>query len=395
MQKPVTKERVSSSEIVSTTTNILIKEISISLLLAAGKTVAGAMPAKPATTLLDTTRTTFSSQALDNPTLLVVDSANRAFPVYFCGEEVPVGQPGVWRRWIQTLRGFSSQDDCLYDVRQRATTFFPIIDPILRQYRIPRDFRYLPLAESELINDCVSPRGASGYWQLMPETARGLGLKVDGNVDERYDLRKATVAVCHYLHQLYRQLGSWSLVAAAYNGGLGHVQSRMHQQGQKNYFKLSLHRETSHYLFRILAYKELISNPKQYELLLSKSAIARLTKPLPKWIQPVPLNLVRKGSSRSLIPEHSEPLESVVASTVPINPTWGPRPDKTLTDTPSDFEQILASLYPNANGDLQDQQAKFPITNLLAMVAIRFRRPRYLQPEKGQGLRPIHEWEWI
>ena len=94
------------------------------------------MPTKLATTLLDTTGITFSSQALDNPTLLVVDSANRAFPVYFCGEEVPVGQPGVWRRWIQTLRGFSSQDDCLYDVRQRATTFFPIIDPILRKYRI-------------------------------------------------------------------------------------------------------------------------------------------------------------------------------------------------------------------------------------------------------------------
>ena len=352
------------------------------------------MSAKPVVPVFDTTRTTFSSQDLDNPMLLTVDSANRAFPVYFCGEEVPVGQPGVWRRWIQTLRGFSNQDDCLYDVRQRAISFFPIIDPILRQYRIPRDFRYLPLAESDLINDCVSPKGASGYWQLMPETARGLGLKVNGDVDERYDLRKATVAVCHYLHQLYRQLGSWSLVAAAYNGGLGHVQSRMRQQGQKNYFRLSLHRETSHYLFRILAYKELISNPKQYELLLSKSAIARLTKPLPKWIKSVPLNLAR--NVRSLIPTNSEPAESETDSSTPVNPTWGPRPDKSLSDTPSDFERILANaLYPDANGDLQDQQPHFPITNLLAIMAIRFRRPRFLQNREESGLRPVHEWEWI
>lgn len=364
------------------------------MLLVAGKGVAGAVPAKPAMSLFDTTRTTFFNQGLDNPTLLTVDSANRAFPVYFCGEEVPVGQPGVWRRWIQTLRGFSSKDDCLYDVRQRAISFFPIIDPILREYRIPRDFRYLPLAESDLINDCVSPKGASGYWQLMPQTARELGLTVNGDVDERYDLRKATVAVCHYLHQLYRQLGSWSLVAAAYNGGLGHVQSRMRQQGQKNYFRLSLHRETSHYLFRVLAYKELIGNPKQYELLLSKSAVARLTKPLPKWIRPVPLNLKRNGGT--LIPTVSEMIASTEDSSAPVNPTWGPRPDKSLSDAPSDFEMILANaLYPDTSGDLHNQKAHFPITNLLAMIAIRFRRPRFAQQQEGQGLRPVHEWEWI
>jgi membrane-bound lytic murein transglycosylase D len=370
----------------------LIKELSFSLLLAASKSATGAIPAKAVAPLFDTTRTTFNTHGLNNPTLLTVDSTNRTFPVFFCGEEVPVGQPGVWRRWIQTLRGFSSKDDCLYDVRQRAVSFFPVIDPILRKYRIPKDFRYLPLAESELINDCVSPRGASGYWQLMPETARELGLTVNGTVDERYDLQKATVAVCHYLHQLYRQLGSWSLVAAAYNGGLGHVQSRMQQQNQKNYFRLSLYRETSHYLFRVLAYKELIDNPEQYELLLSKSAVARLTRPLPKWIKPVPLNL--KRSSSSLIKTESEVIESGEDS-LPVNPTWGPRPDKSLTDSPSEFEQILAKALAVEEDGLQDYQAHFPLTKLLAIMAIRFRRPRFLQYQEGEGLRPIHEWEWI
>jgi membrane-bound lytic murein transglycosylase D len=383
-----------SSQQIPTNTTALIKEISISLLLTAGKIALAAVPAKYVSNPSDTARSAFTSRGLDNPTLLSVDSANRVFPVYFCGEEVPVGQPGVWRRWIQTLRGFSSKDDCLYDVRQRATSFFPIIDPILRKYRIPRDFRYLPIAESELVNDCISRKGASGYWQLMPETARELGLKVSGDVDERYDLRKATVAVCHYLHQLYRQLGSWSLVAAAYNGGLGHVQSRMQRQRQKSYFKLNLHRETSIYLFRILAYKELIANPKQYELLLSKSAVARLTKPLPKWIKPIPLNLTRSG--KSLIPAESEPLEMDLIASGPINPTWGPRPDKSLTNTPSDFEQFLANaLSLGDTSGLQEQQTHFSITRLLAVLAIRFRRPRFLQYQEGEGLRPIHEMEWI
>ena len=340
---------------------------------------------------IDTSRTLSSQNSLDNPALLVVDSSKRVFPIYFCGEEVPVDEPRVSRRWLQTLRTYGAQQECLFDLRRRASTFFPIIDPILRKYKIPRDFRFMPLAESALINDCVSPRGASGYWQLMPGTARELGLKVNGSVDERYNLQKATVAVCRYLHQLYRQLGSWTLVAAAYNGGITHVQNRMQQQGQTNYYRLRLHRETSHYLFRILAYKELLSNSRQYAVLLRGSTIEQLTKPLPTWNKPLALSKKIKDS----------PTVELVDDDY-TDPTWGPRPNTALTKTPSDTQQLIAKATsavasPDApDADLEKQRTGLPIRKLMmGLMVLRFRRPRFQSWKEEGGTRPLHFWDWL
>ncbi|WP_338877233.1 lytic transglycosylase domain-containing protein [Spirosoma sp. SC4-14] len=338
--------------------------------------------------MADTSRSLPSSNGLDNPSLLVVDSSKRVFPIYFCGEEVPVHEPRVSRRWLQTLRTYGAQEECLFDLRGRAATFFPIIDPILRKYKIPRDFRFMPLAESALVNDCVSHKGASGYWQLMPETARELGLKVNKQVDERLDLEKATIAVCRYLHQLYGQLGSWTLVAAAYNGGITHIQNKMVQQGHSNYYRLRLHRETSHYLFRILAYKELLSNPRQYALLLRSSTIEQLVKPLPSWSKPLALPKKIKDAPT---------VELVDADYA--DPTWGPRPNKSLTQTPSDTQQFIAtakkaSTLPGT--DLEKQNKGLPIKNLMmSLMVLRFRRPRMLDWKKGEGIRPLHHWDWL
>lgn len=339
----------------------------------------------------DTSRTLPSSSGLDNPTLLVVDSVRRVFPIYFCGEEVPIDEPRVSRRWLQTLRTYGAQQECLFDMRKRAATFFPVIDPILYKYKIPRDFRFMPLAESALMNDCVSPKGAAGYWQLMPGTARELGLRVDGEVDERNNLVKATTAVCRYLHQLYRELGSWTLVAAAYNGGITHVQNRMEQQGQTNYYRLRLHRETSHYLFRILAYKELLSNPRQYALMLRKSTIAELTRPLPNWSQPLALpKKIKDAPTIELVDEEY------------AGQPWGPRPNNALTKAPSDTQQLIAmaasakALPTKPKSDLEEWGGHLPIKKLMmGLTVLRFRRPRFLQWKKGEGLRPLHFWDWI
>lgn len=339
----------------------------------------------------DTSRSLLSSNGLDSPTLMVVDSSKRVFPIYFCGEEVPVHEPRVSRRWMQTLRTYGAQEECLFDLRSRASTFFPIIDPILRKYKIPRDFRFMPLAESALVNDCVSRRGASGYWQLMPETARELGLTVNKKVDERYNLEKATIAVCRYLHQLYGQLGSWTLVAAAYNGGITHVQNKMQQQGHSNYYRLRLHRETSHYLFRILAYKELLSNPRQYALLLRTSTIEQLVKPLPSWNKPLALPKKIKDAPT---------VELVDAEYA--DPTWGPRPNVLLTKAPSDTQQFIAiaastkKAVNTPDADLEKQASALPIKKLMmGLMVLRFRRPRILKMKKGEGIRPLHFWDWI
>ncbi len=339
----------------------------------------------------DTSRLLPSSNGLNSPELLVVDSTKRLFPIYFCGEEVPVDDPRVSRRWAQTLRTYGAQPEFLLDLRVRASTFFHTIDPILRKHKIPRDFRFMPLAESALDNSSVSYKGASGYWQLMPGTARELGLKVDGDIDERYNLEKATVAVCRHLHKLYRKLGSWTLVAAAYNGGITHVRNRMEQQGQTNYYRLRLHRETSHYLFRILAFKELLSNPRQYALLLRSSTIAELTKPLPSWNKPLALPKKIKDAPVIELIDDDNSL-----------PTWGPRPNTALTRTPSDSEQLIAraALAEAATSapisDLEDQGNHLPIKKLMmGLMVLRFRRPRFLQWKKGEGIRPLHFWDWI
>ncbi|GAB3982282.1 hypothetical protein GCM10028806_53620 [Spirosoma terrae] len=364
----------------------MIKEVIISLLMAAVRPALGlSLPGA------DTSRSLLSSNGLDSPTLMVVDSSKRVFPIYFCGEEVPVHEPRVSRRWMQTLRTYGAQEECLFDLRSRASTFFPIIDPILRKYKIPRDFRFMPLAESALVNDCVSRRGASGYWQLMPETARELGLTVNKKVDERNNLEKATIAVCRYLHQLYGQLGSWTLVAAAYNGGITHVQNKMQQQGHSNYYRLRLHRETSHYLFRILAYKELLSNPRQYALLLRTSTIEQLVKPLPSWNKPLALPKKIKDAPT---------VELVDADYA--DPTWGPRPNVLLTKAPSDTQQFIATAASTKkavnmpNADLEKQASALPIKKLMmGLMVLRFRRPRILKLKKGEGIRPLHFWDWI
>lgn len=341
----------------------------------------------------DTSQRLSTVGSLDNPALLVVDSTKHVFPIYFCGEEVPVNDPRVSRRWLQTLRSYGAQQSYLFDMRQRASTFFHIIDPILRKHKIPRDFRFMPLAESALINESVSPKGASGYWQIMPGTARELGLRVDEKVDERYNLEKATVAVCRHLHRLYRRLGSWTLVAAAYNGGMSHVQKRMDQQGQTNYYRLRLHRETSHYLFRILAYKELLSNSRQYAALLRSSTIEELIKPLPTWRKPLALpKKIKDSPTIELIDDDY------------TDPTWGPRPNTALTRTPTDTQQLIAGAMsavasPDApRADLEKQRTGFPIRKfMMGLMVLRFRRPRSVEHKEDEeaGSPPLHFWDWV
>ena len=333
------------------------------------------------------------STQLSTPLLLNADTLRRIVPIYFCGEAVPIDNAYVSRQWMRTLMRCQSQREELYVIRKRAAVFFPVIDPILRKFNIPSDFRYIPLAESALVNDCVSPKGASGYWQLMPETARELGLIVNGDIDERYDLSKATVAVCRFLRDLHHELGSWTLVAAAYNGGLGHVQSRMIQQRENNYFSLKLYHETSMYLYRVLAYKELLTNPHQYRMLLSNDVISYLTRPLPAHLQPLPGT--RRTSVVVVSADHELPdIDS-------IDPAWGPRTGDTFLDVPTLADILLAGAsYVSATStetptDLTREQKGQPVPKLLGLMVLRFRRPRFLRQTPGTGRRPRHRWEWV
>ncbi|MEZ0487965.1 lytic transglycosylase domain-containing protein [Fibrella aquatica] len=200
--------------------------------------------------------------------------------VHFCGEVVPMHEQRVARQLISALSRSASQASSLIRMRQRATAFFPIIEPVLEKYHIPLDFKYLPLVESALVGTAVSPKGAAGYWQLMPATARELGLTVKPYKDERLNLMRSTDAACRYLRYLHDQLGSWTLAAAAYNTGIGNLLGNIRRQQKRDYYYLRLNAETGKYLYRILAFKELFNNTLQYRDLLPHQLLASLNQPV-------------------------------------------------------------------------------------------------------------------
>jgi hypothetical protein len=201
--------------------------------------------------------------------------------VHFCGEVVPMHEERVARRLIVALSRSAGQASTLIRMRQRSAEFFPLIEPVLIRYNIPLDFKYLPLVESELVRTAVSPSGAAGYWQLMPGTARELGLTVSSHLDERLNLMRSTEAACRYLRDLHNRLGSWTLAAAAYNTGLGNLLGNIRKQQERDYYYLRLNAETGKYLYRILAFKELFINNTHYRGILSDRLLAMLNQTNP------------------------------------------------------------------------------------------------------------------
>jgi len=146
---------------------------------------------------------------------------------------------------------------------KRAHKYFPIIEPILKEYGVPDDFKYLAVAESGL-EHVVSPAGATGFWQIMKQTGIEYGLEVNANVDERYHIEKATRVASQYFKNSKERFGTWTLAAAAYNAGNAAISRELERQEVNDYYDLLLNPETSRYVFRIIALKHILSNAKQF-----------------------------------------------------------------------------------------------------------------------------------
>lgn len=188
---------------------------------------------------------------------------NSKVSLSFANEELPLQNKKVAKRMKKTLRDHEFENLQTQKLHKKAAKWFPIIEPILKAHKIPDDFKYIPLVESGLKSG-VSPKGAAGYWQFMPQTARSFGLKVNGRVDERLDVHKSTVAAAKYLKALHREFGSWTLVAAAYNLGENKLRKSMDRHNHDNYFQLKLNRETSSYVYKLVSMKEIIEKPAKY-----------------------------------------------------------------------------------------------------------------------------------
>jgi len=146
---------------------------------------------------------------------------------------------------------------------KRTHKYFPVIEPILKEKGVPNDFKYLAVIESDLRN-VTSPAGAKGMWQMLKDAARENGLEVNDNVDERYDLEKATRAACDYLIKAKNRLGSWTLAAASYHAGNYGIEKKLNEQKVDNYYDVLVGENTERYIPRIVAAKEILSNPEKY-----------------------------------------------------------------------------------------------------------------------------------
>lgn len=181
----------------------------------------------------------------------------------FAGEPVPVEIPDVHERMDRELLVNTYWQSSTFLLLKRANKYFPVIEPILAEHGVPDDFKYLAVIESGLTN-AVSPAGARGFWQIMESTGKELGLEINSNVDERYNLEKSTHAAAEYLKKSKERFGDWTLTAAAYNAGNYGVDRQRERQDVNDYYDLLLGEETGRYVFRILALKEIMENPKKY-----------------------------------------------------------------------------------------------------------------------------------
>lgn len=187
--------------------------------------------------------------------------------ILFAGEVMPATQQDIKERMDREIMATVFWQSNTMMLLKRSAKYFPIIEPILKEYGIPEDFKYLCVAESGLSN-VTSPAGAKGFWQLMEGTSKPYGLEMTDYVDECYNLEKATRTACLYFKESYSAFNNWTLTAASYNRGQNGVTRDLASQGVKSFYDLHMNEETSRYIFRIVSYKLIFENPELYGLYL-------------------------------------------------------------------------------------------------------------------------------
>ena len=177
---------------------------------------------------------------------------------------------------------------------KRANRYFPQIAPILKANGVHSDLLYLACVESTLNPRAVSGAKAAGIWQFMPSTAKEYGLEVNDEVDERYNIDKATAAACRYFKKALAKYGNnWNAVFQAYNGGMSRISTQLDAQLTGEPLDLYLADETQRYPFRIMATKAVMENPQAYGFNLTANQlytprevrIVEVNGPVDSWAQ--------------------------------------------------------------------------------------------------------------
>jgi membrane-bound lytic murein transglycosylase D len=163
----------------------------------------------------------------------------KGFKDLFDNDQAALAGPRLNPRAYSFVQDYIERNtEDLENMRGWGRPYFNVMDAILVAHNLPKELKYLAVIESRLHTSAVSWAGAVGPWQLMPATARVLGLKVTRKTDERTNYIKSTHAAAKYLNDLYDQFGDWLLVIAAYNGGAGNVLKAIRKSGSRNFWDL-------------------------------------------------------------------------------------------------------------------------------------------------------------
>jgi hypothetical protein len=191
----------------------------------------------------------------------------------FCGKTVDLDRVDMFERLDRELTALMYGHGNTLLTIKRANKYFPVIVPILKENGVPTDVAYLACVESYLNQRAYSGAKAAGMWQFIASAATQYGLEVSDEVDERYNLEKATAAACRYLKSAYAKYGNWESAMASYNGGQGRISSELSKQQVSSSFDLYLTDETSRYVFRIMAMKAILDNPKTFGFHLTEQQL--------------------------------------------------------------------------------------------------------------------------
>lgn len=209
-----------------------------------------------------------------------------------CGETIDLDRVDMYERLDRELTSVAYTHGATMLIIKRANRYFPEILPILRSEGVPDDLVYLACIESSLNPRAYSPAKAAGMWQFIASAAKEYGLEVNDEVDERYNIPKATRAAARYLKKAYARYGDWPSAMAAYNGGQARIAGALDKQGQNTALDLYLAEETTRYPYRIMAMKAIMENPSAYGYHLSDKQLyqprkyreVKVSGPVPSWV---------------------------------------------------------------------------------------------------------------
>lgn len=185
--------------------------------------------------------------------------------MHFCNDTLPLDdievKHSIQKEFYES--GLIQNNSSVHLLFARCERWFPIIEKVLNSYQLPDDLKFIAVIESHLSN-VTSPMGAKGFWQLLANTAQTYGLEVNDYVDERLDVEKSTIAAAKYFQYAYSELHNWTLVAAAYNYGINGIKFQLEKQNVDSYHQLKLNKETKEFVYRVIAYKMLLTYPQYF-----------------------------------------------------------------------------------------------------------------------------------